>query len=65
MITKRQLGLIFVALGVAAVIGVLAIELLGVGRHPGIGPTQRIALLVAGLVLAVGLSLVPLGDRPA
>jgi hypothetical protein len=65
MITKRQLGIAFIALGTAALLAVLAVELLEVGRHRGIGPMQQMALTAAGLVILVGFSLWPLGDRPA
>jgi hypothetical protein len=64
-LTKRQLGLLLVALGSLGFLGILAIDLLDIGREGGIGPAQQIAL---GLMLAaalVGLSLLPLKDRPA
>lgn len=64
-ISKRQLGLGLVLLGLLAIIGMLAVDLLGAGQFQGIGPAQRRALLVAGLVVVLGLSLWPLGDRPA
>jgi hypothetical protein len=65
MITKRQLGIAFIVLGTAALLAVLAVELLDAGRHPGVGPVQQIALFAAGLVILVGASLLPLGKRPA
>ncbi len=65
MVTKRQLGLIFILLGVGAAVGMFAIDFLGAGQFQGIGPAQRRALLVAGLAVVAGLSLLPLGDRPA
>jgi hypothetical protein len=43
----------------------LAVELLEAGRHRGVGPMQQIALAAAGLTILVGLSLWPLGNRPA
>lgn len=63
--TKRGLGIILIALGVAASLGVLAVDLLGAGNFQGLGPAQRLALLGAGVIIAVGISLLPLGDRPA
>lgn len=65
MITKRQLGLIFIVLGFAAIVGMFGMDLLGAGQHLGIGPAQQKALLAAGLVIIIGLTLLPLGDNPA
>lgn len=64
-ISKRQLGLGLFLLGLLAIVGMLAIDLLGAGQFQGIGPAQRRTMLVAGLVAVLGLSLWPLGDRPA
>lgn len=63
--TKRQLGLAFIALGMVAAIGSFANDLFGVGNFQGIGPSQRLALLAAGVIVLVGVSLLPLGDKPA
>ncbi len=65
MVTKRQLGLLFIVLGIGAAVALFAIDLLGAGQFEGIGPAQRQALLAAGAVVLLGLSLWPLGDRPA
>lgn len=65
MITKRQLGLIFISLGLLAILGSFAVDLLGAGQFQGIGPAQQRILLVSGLVVLVGLTLLPLGSRPA
>lgn len=65
MVTKRQLGLLFILLGVGAIAAMFAIDLLGAGQFQGIGPAQRRALLAAGAAVLVGLSLLPLGGRPA
>jgi hypothetical protein len=64
-LTKRQLGFLMIVIGLAAALGLLAVDLLGAGQHQGIGPAQRLALGGAGLVVLVGLSLLPLGNRPA
>jgi hypothetical protein len=65
MVTKRQLGLIFILLGVGAAAAMFIMDLLDAGQYQGIGPAQQRALLAAGLVVLVGLSLIPLGKKPA
>lgn len=65
MVTKRQLGLLFILLGVGAAVAMFAIDLLGAGQFQGIGPAQRRALLAASLAVIIGLTLLPLGNRPA
>jgi len=65
MVTKRQLGLLFIILGVGAIIAMFAVDLIGAGQFQGIGPAQRRALVVAGLAILVGATLLPLGNRPA
>jgi len=65
IITKRQLGGLFILLGVGVAVGLFAIDWLGAGQFQGIGPAQRLALLLAGGVVLLGLSLLPLGNRPA
>jgi hypothetical protein len=65
MVTKRQLGIALIALGLIGASALLAVDYLGGGRFVGIGPTQKLALLAAGGVIVLGLSLLPLGDKPA
>ncbi len=65
MVTKRQLGLLFILLGVGAAAAMFAIDLFGAGQFQGIGPAQRRALLAAALAVIIGLSLLPLGNKPA
>lgn len=64
-LTKRQLG--WLCLGAGALLGVatLAADLVGAGQFGGLGPAQRQALAGAGTLLVFGLSLLPLGSRPA
>jgi hypothetical protein len=62
---KRQLGFLIVLAGVALAVVALGADLLGLGRFNGIGPAQRLALLGASAVVLFGLSLIPLGNRPA
>jgi len=64
-LTKRQLGLLLLIGGVIGFLGIIAIDVLDVGREGGIGPAQRIALgLMVGLAL-LGLTLIPMKDTPA
>jgi len=65
VITKRQLGIGLILISVLAIAGSFAFDLLGGGQFQGIGPAQRVGLLAASALFLVGLSLLPLGDRPA
>jgi hypothetical protein len=64
-VSKRLLGILLLLCSLAAIAGVLAIDVLDPTREGGIGPAQQMALLAAGLGALVGLSLIPLGARPA
>ncbi len=64
-ITKRWLGYLLILGGVAGIAGPFLIDLLQAGQYQGIGSTQRLALAASLLLLAFGVSLLPLGDRPA
>ena len=59
------MGLGFAAGGLVALLAILAVDLLNAGNFEGIGPMQRIALIAAGLLFLVGLTLIPFGNRPA
>ncbi len=63
--TKKQLGFVLIALGMSGMLGMFVMDLAGAGQFQGIGPAQRIAMIGAGFVIIVGLSLLPLGDKPA
>ncbi|PJF25622.1 MAG: hypothetical protein CUN53_11855 [Phototrophicales bacterium] len=63
--SKRLLGLLMLFGGIGAFFGILAIDLIDAGREGGIGPAQQIALAAALVVSIVGVTLIPLGDRPA
>jgi hypothetical protein len=65
VITKRLLGIGFVLLGIGAIAGMFVLDWLGAGQFQGIGPVQQKAMLAAGVSILVGLTLIPLGDRPA
>lgn len=63
--TKRQLGILFAAAGIMAIVALFVADFAGASRFDGIGPIQRMALGGAGLLTLVGLTLIPFGDRPA
>ena len=64
-LTKRQLGLVIIAGGVTLAVVTGAVNLFGLGHFNGFGPAKQLALLGAGAIVMFGLSLVPLGNRPA
>lgn len=63
--TKRQLGITLILLGLGASLGLFLVDQIGATRFGGVGPLQRVALLGSALLILVGLTLIPLGDRPA
>ena len=64
-LTKRQLGWLIVCAGAALALISLGADFVGAGRFGGLGPAQQAALGAAVLLIVVGLTLLPLGDRPA
>jgi hypothetical protein len=64
VITKRHLGFLFLVIGVLGFIGVFAIDIIR-GRQGDFGPSQQFALVGCAGLVVLGLSLIPLGDRPA
>lgn len=64
-LTKRQLGLLLLFGGIAGFLGIVAIDVLDVGREGGIGPAQQIALGLMVAIAVVGLTLIPIRDTPA
>jgi hypothetical protein len=65
IITKRLVGIALALLGLALAVGALAVDLLGAGKWSGLGPAQRSAIIAGLVVCLFGLTLIPLGDRPA
>jgi hypothetical protein len=69
MITKRQLGIGFMGMSILISVSAFAIDWWRSSNlqafTPLIGPVQIASLIVAALLLLVGLTLLPLGDRPA
>jgi hypothetical protein len=64
MITKRQLGYLFVLIGVLVLIGTLAANFIG-GRDVGFGPFQALGLGGGVAIIVMAIPLIRLGDRPA
>lgn len=74
-LSKRDLGIILLVVGLAGAIGLvgldpaasllheLGIDLLSPDRQPGFGPTQRVALLASLTLLVAGLTMIPLGSE--
>jgi hypothetical protein len=65
LITKRMVGIALSLFGLAIVGGTLGVDLIGAGKWSGLGPAQQLALVVGLGVALVGLTLIPLGNRPA
>ena len=65
VITKRMVGIALTLLGLAIAGATLAVDLVGAGKWGGLGPAQQVAIVVGAALSLIGLSLIPLGDRPA
>ena len=65
MITKRMLGIGLVLATIGAVIGLVLYDLVGLAEYDGVGPLQRNIYIAAAVLFLLGLSLIPLGDKPA
>ena len=63
--SKRGLGWLLVISGGLGILGILAVDVLDIGREGGVGPAQRIAIGLAVVMLLLGLTLIPLGKDPA
>jgi hypothetical protein len=64
MITKRQLGYLFITIGLLVIIGAIGANLIG-GRDAGFGPFQAIGLGGGVAIILAAVPLIRLGDRPA
>ena len=65
MITKRQLGFGFAAVGLALSVGPFLLDLMRASAYGGIGPMQQLALQIGLGLVVLGVSLIPLGNKPA
>ena len=64
MITKRQLGYLFLVMGLLVMVGAFAANFLG-GRDAGFGPFQKIGLAGGVVIILMAVPLIKLGNRPA
>ena len=65
MVTKRQLGIVVIVLGLLVTLGIAAVDFVGAGRWGGFGPLQRMGIGLSVVAIAVGFVLTCLGNRPA
>jgi hypothetical protein len=63
-VTKRLLGLLLLAIGLALIVGMVAAEYLN-SRSGGFGTLQKLGTLAGAASMVIGLSLLPLGNQPA
>jgi hypothetical protein len=64
-VSKRLLGALMVIGGAAGLIGLLALDFVRGTLDSGFGPAQQAAIAACALLVVVGLTLLPLGKRPA
>ena len=64
MVTKRQLGFLFIAIGLLVIAGVVAANLIG-ARHADFGPFQKIGLGAGVAIICMAIPLIKLGDKLA
>jgi hypothetical protein len=65
MITKRMIGITLALFGLVIIGGTLGVDLIEAGKWSGLGPAQQLAIVVGLGVAFVGITLIPLGNRPA
>jgi hypothetical protein len=64
MITKRQLGYLFVAIGLFVIAAAIGANFIG-GREAGFGPFQAMGIGGGVVILLAAIPLIKLGNRPA
>ena len=64
MITKRQLGYLFITIGLLVIGGSIGANFIG-GRDAGFGPFQAIGVGGGVVIILLAIPLIRLGDRPA
>ncbi|MDQ7034550.1 MAG: hypothetical protein Q9P01_06860 [Anaerolineae bacterium] len=53
-VSKRQLGIVLLLLGIIGFIGIFALDYIGGGREGGIGPAQHAALILMVVIALFG-----------
>ncbi|HTP11732.1 MAG TPA: hypothetical protein VMP08_25940 [Anaerolineae bacterium] len=64
MMTKRQLGYLFIAIGLLVIAGAIGANLIG-GRDAGFGPFQALGVGGGVVIILMAIPLIRLGNRPA
>ena len=64
-VSKRQLGIFLLVVGVLGFASILGIDIVDFGRDGGIGPAQQAALAILFVVAVIGALLIPLRNKPA
>ncbi len=64
MITKRQLGYLFILIGLLVMAGALGANFIG-GRDASFGPFQLIGVGGGLVIIVMAVPLIRLGNRPA
>lgn len=64
-ISKRLLGILMSLGGIAGIAGLFLLDALRNSEDAMIGPAQQLAFVVLIAVVIIGISLIPLGKRPA
>lgn len=64
MITKRQLGYLFLAIGALVIAGAVGANFIG-GRDAGFGPFQAMGIGGGVVIIVMAIPLIRLGNRPA
>ncbi len=64
MVTKRQLGYLFILFGLLVILAALGANVIG-GRDAGFGPFQLLGIGGGVVIIVMALPLIRLGDRPA
>jgi hypothetical protein len=64
MITKRQLGYLFIVIGLLVIAAAIGANFIG-GRDAGFGPFQAIGIGGGVVIILAAIPLIKLGNRPA